>query len=140
VNFFAQIQGSLHCLVAISSCFDFVVNFTRFNLHPTIIVCIIYEVAATCTCTNLSIFCLVRVLGVTNSSLLEENVSEKMLFYAVVILDTASTSLVLGSIFIAGELPKGSIYSLATHQVIPGGELFMQTISDSTYISLIWSC
>lgn len=125
VNFFAQIQGTFQCFIAICACFDFVVDFTRSSNYVTLAICVSYEIAATCTCANLSIFCLVRVMGVLNSTVLEENVSEKLLLYLVFVLDSASSLAVIGSIFVAGEFPSGSIYSLATRQVVSGGRPFL---------------
>ena len=54
---------------------------------------------------------------------MEENVGEKMIRVIVACVSAFASLLVGGSLVYSGEIETGSIVSLATSQVIPGGNM-----------------
>ena len=120
------ISGSTQCILGILCRFELLQYFFRKNPLIMDCICTFYEFAATSTCINLCAFCMVRVLCLSNASFMEERVGEKKIRVVVSTLSLTTSLLVVGGLIYSGEIGTGSIVSLATSQVIPGGILILE--------------
>ena len=120
------ISGSTQCILGILCRFELLQYFFRKNPLIMDCICTFYEFAATSTCVNLCAFCMVRVLCLSNASFMEERVGEKKIRVVVATLSLTTSLLVVGGLIYSGEIGTGSIVSLATSQVIPGGILILE--------------
>jgi hypothetical protein len=71
-----QVTGTIYCISAILSRFDFVADFFSSNVVISVIVSILYEFAYITTSISLGCLALIRLLCLTNLSMMEEIVGE----------------------------------------------------------------
>ncbi len=73
---FHQITGTIYCITAISSRFDFVSDFLSLNMVVNVSVSILYEFSYITSSISLGCLAIIRLLCLVNISLMEETVGE----------------------------------------------------------------
>jgi hypothetical protein len=124
-RFLILTPGTIQCTLGALARFEIVQQFFRQETLLTTCICTSYEMIATAACLNLGFFSIVRMLCIANSTFMEERIGEQKTLGAVGFIVISASVSVCVCIIMSGEILTGSIYSLVTHQLTPGGTVLL---------------